>query len=1017
VLPGAELLEEIMSCTTNAIAALDLEGRFTLANHRTAQITGYSREELLGRPYSVLLPPEHLGRVRTAVTQTLTEGRLIFGFETEVLRKDRTIRNVAFNLSPVLVKGQIVGAVGTAEDITERKLADEALRSSEARFRTLANTAPVMIWMSGPDGGCSFFNERWLEFTGRPTEREVGQGWVEGVHPDDRERCLDSYRSAFGARENFEMEYRLRRADGDYRWILDTGTPLWGPDKSFAGYIGSCADITERKQAEEALRESEDRYRDLVENSGILFGTHDPQGRVLSVNQATVEFSGFENAKQLVGVDLRAFLLPEFRDRFDDYLDHVLKDGHATGYMKVRLLSGAERVLEYNNSLRREGLREPVVRCIGRDVTGRRQAENALRESEELFRQLAENTRDIVWILSLEAGKVIFANSAFEEITGRTRESLYAGSDSSDIIHPEDRECAVAALRKQVFEPSDTDSEFRIVRPDQSVRWVRSRAFPIRDHHGRVYRVAGVAEDVTDRKQAEQDLRESEERYRLLAENSQDLIKLLNLQAVVQYASPSHLQVLGYGPDELVNRCMLDLIHPDDAEAVRTTFRDLAGSSQSKTLELRVRRKAGDWADLEAIFSPITDPGGSVGSVLLSSRDITDRKRAERLSRSHEAVLARTLNSLAAEPALDTFLGHVLRAITEQLEAPSSALYLYDPEHGSAIVHMTYQDGMVRRGPRDLLNRVASISAGPADRESDLWLLLDRSRGPLVIENAGGSPLLSVETQGWAAGQGIKTILLVPLVLGERLIGMLSVRSSAHRSYRPDEVELAQGLAHLATLAVQLTRLAEQGQKSVLLQERNRMAQEIHDTLAQGFTGIIVQLEAAEDAISERTKVRNHILKAKTLARNSLAEARRSLWELRPQALEQSDLASALRRLVDEGRDHRSVPASFRLEGATRSLSSKTEDNLLRIAQEALNNAIQHAAASKIEVLLTFDEQEVKLCIKDDGKGFDPEAVQNQVGFGLTSMRERTERLGGHIAIESRPGRGTKILVGVPAHA
>jgi PAS domain S-box-containing protein len=898
--------------------------------------------------------------------------------------------------------------------IPRRRDAESALRESEARFRTMANTAPVMIWMSGPDGGCSFFNERWLEFTGKPMKREIGQGWSRGVHPEERKHCVRVYRTAFAARRTFEMEYRLRRADGAYRWILDTGTPLFGPDRNFAGYIGSCVDITERKQAEEALRTSEDRYRDLVENSGILFGTHDARGKVLSVNQSTVEFSGSESPEQLVGRDLRTFLPREVRDQFEQYLRRVLRTGHATGYMRVRLRDGEERILEYNNSLRREGLREPVVRCIGRDVTARRKAEQALRESEELFRQLAENMRDIVWIVSKETEKVIFANPAFEEVTGRTRESLYARSNSVDIIHPDDRERAVTALRKQVLESSEADSEFRIVRVDQSIRWVRSRAFRILDHHGRVHRVAGVTEDITDRKQAEEALRESEERYRLVAENSQDLIKLLDLHANVQYASPSHFQVLGYAPEDLLGHCMLEVVHPEIVEEVRAAFRDLACSRQSKTLELRVRRKEGDWADLEAILSPITDSAGNVTRVLLSSRDITERKRAERISRSHEAALARTLSLLAAEPALDTFLGHVLRAITEQLEAPSSALYLYDPEHESAVVQMIYEDGAVRRSPGDPSNPAALASSSAGDRESALWLLVHQSRGPLVIEDAGAGPLLTPETRAWAAAQGIKTILLVPLLLGEKLIGMLSVRSSSHRSYRPDEMELAQGLAHQATLAVQLTRLAEQGQNSVLLQERNRMAQEIHDTLAQGLTGIIVQLEAAEDAMRERPKVRQHIQKAEKLARNSLAEARRSVWALRPQALEHADLAAALRSLIEQLADHRANPALFHLEGAVHPLPPKVEDNLLRIAQEALNNAFQHAEASTVEVCLTFGAGETTLCVRDDGRGFDPGAAQNKSGFGLTSMRERAERIGGRIAIKSRTGEGTQVVAQVP---
>jgi two-component system, LuxR family, sensor kinase FixL len=147
-------------------------------------------------------------------------------------------------------QGKVVVMRGIARDITKRKLAEEALRESEARFRTVADVAPVMIWMSGTDKLCNFFNKGWLEFTGRTEAQEFGNGWTEGVHGEDLEHCLEVYQKAFDAREPFTMEYRLRRRDGDYRWLLDTGTPRFDAAGAFVGYIGSCLDIADRKQAE-----------------------------------------------------------------------------------------------------------------------------------------------------------------------------------------------------------------------------------------------------------------------------------------------------------------------------------------------------------------------------------------------------------------------------------------------------------------------------------------------------------------------------------------------------------------------------------------------------------------------------------------------------------------------------------------------------------------------------------------------------------------------------------------------
>jgi PAS domain S-box-containing protein len=250
------------------VAQMNLAGEATMVNDRYCEVLGYTREQLLGKRLVDQLHPDDSAAV-LANRRRLLEGEApSYSTEARYVRNDGAILWV--RLYGSLVRdgdSRPKYLVAVIDDITKRRQTEAALQESEARFRNMADTAPVMIWVAGPDKLFTFVNKTWLDFTGRAMEQELGNGWAGGVHSEDLDHCSQAYRSAFDARRNFQIECRLRRADGQYRWVLCTGVPRFGPGGVFAGYIGSALDITDVKRAqEEALA------RQKLESLGVLAG-------------------------------------------------------------------------------------------------------------------------------------------------------------------------------------------------------------------------------------------------------------------------------------------------------------------------------------------------------------------------------------------------------------------------------------------------------------------------------------------------------------------------------------------------------------------------------------------------------------------------------------------------------------------------------------------------------------------------------------------------------------------------
>ncbi|HEX3186229.1 MAG TPA: PAS domain S-box protein [Pyrinomonadaceae bacterium] len=457
------------------LSVTDLEGRLLDVNAAYCSMTGYTESELRQRVnLQTLIHPADLPNALEKM-RALVAGEIpAFIVEQRYLKQDGSIAWVQNNVSLIRNKaGQPASIAWLTQDISERKRAQDSLaaleesrtarNAAEQKYQQIFENAGEGIFQSTPEGRYLTANPALARMHGFDSPAELIDSrqdisreiYVEPTQREEFKRLLEEHRSVQG------FEHETIRKDGVKIWISVNAHAIRDDAGSILYYEGTAQDITERKRAEQALRESEERYRDLVENSRELICTHDLDGTILSVNRSARTLFGYELHEFVGLMNIRDILEPEVRDEFNMYMQRILNEGATSGTMLIQTRSGDHRVLEYYNSLRTEGVAAPIVRGIARDITETRKAEQALRESEERYRELFENSKDPIYVHDMN-GIYTSVNRAAEKLSGYSREQI-VGKHFSEFMTSQHAQHVQRQLQKKLESAGETTYEIEMI--------------------------------------------------------------------------------------------------------------------------------------------------------------------------------------------------------------------------------------------------------------------------------------------------------------------------------------------------------------------------------------------------------------------------------------------------------------------------------------------------------------------------------------------------------------------------
>ena len=594
---------------------------FTFDDHFYA-IFGTSAERVGGytmspdRYVELFLHPEDAGMVAREIQIALTTTDPHFSGHVEHRIKYANGETGYIAVRYFVVKdeqGHTIKTCGANQDITERKLAEEALRQEHERLALAQCAGQVGVFDWDPRSDRRIWTPQLDALYGMEpgSVEHTSEDWARRVHPDDLAEAQAAVQQCFRERRpELENDYRIVRPDGEVRWLANRARVTYDAAGKPVRIVGACADITERKRTESEIR-SLARFPD--ENPNPILRIAD-SGIVLYANKAAEPL--LQSLDGAVGSPAPA--------PWRDWVTQAVAD------QATRALDAEHdgRVYAFHVTPIREG---GYVNLYGRDVTERKRAEEALREREEQFRQVVENISEVLWLTDWRERKLLYVSPSYETVYGRSRQSLFEDRRSwIKAIHPEDRARVDRVFAEKGERGEYTEEEYRIVRPDGDVRWVRGRSFAIRDASGQVYRWVGVAEDITVRKLAEESLQASKARFRRVVEHISDALIVDDGAGRVVFANDRFLALFGFDRKDLAALVLEDYVAPEHRKELRERHdRRIRGEPVPTHFEYEGIRRDGGRLWLEVDVAPLVDAAGRTTGTQSTIRDITERKRAE----------------------------------------------------------------------------------------------------------------------------------------------------------------------------------------------------------------------------------------------------------------------------------------------------------------------------------------------------------------------------------------------------